>query len=41
MPKTPLEVIEEQFGKVPDPRKDRTKGHKLIDSNAIAIFVAV
>ena len=31
MPKKPLEAIEEHFSKVPDPRKDRTKDHKLID----------
>ncbi len=33
----PLEVIEEHFGKVNDPRKDRTKEHKLIDILVIAI----
>jgi len=29
--KKPLEAIEEHFGKVRDPRIDRTKDHKLID----------
>jgi predicted transposase YbfD/YdcC len=37
MPKKPLEAIEEYFGKVNDPRKERTKDHKLIDIIAIAI----
>ena len=37
MPKKPLEAIEEHFSKVTDPRKDRTKDHKLIDIIAIAI----
>jgi len=37
MPKKPIEAIEEHFGKVPDPRIDRTKEHKLIDIIAIAI----
>jgi predicted transposase YbfD/YdcC len=37
MPKKPLEAIEEHFGKVNDPRKERTKDHKLIDIIAIAI----
>lgn len=37
MPKKPLEAIEEYFSKVTDPRKDRTKEHKLIDLIAIAI----
>jgi len=37
MPKKPLEAIEEHFSKVIDPRKDRTKDHKLIDIIAIAI----
>ena len=31
MPKKPLEAIEDHFSKVTDPRKDRTKDHKLID----------
>jgi len=29
MSKKPLEVIEEHFSKVNDPRKDRTKHHQL------------
>ncbi len=33
MPKKPLEAIEEHFCKVSDPRKDRTKDHKLIDQD--------
>jgi len=37
MPKKPLEAIEEHFRKVPDPRVDRTKEHKLINIIAIAI----
>jgi predicted transposase YbfD/YdcC len=37
MSKKPLEAIEEHFSKVTDPRKDRTKDHKLIDIIAIAI----
>jgi predicted transposase YbfD/YdcC len=37
MPKKPLEALEEHFSKVTDPRKDRTKEHKLIDIIAIAI----
>lgn len=37
MPKKPLEAIEEYFSKVTDPRKDRTKEHKLIDLIAIAL----
>ncbi len=37
MPKKPLEAIEEHFSKVTDPRKDRTKDHKLIDIIVIAI----
>lgn len=37
MPKKPLEAIEEHFGKVKDPRKDRTREHKLIDIMTIAI----
>ena len=35
--KKPLEAVEEHFGKVHDPRMDRTKEHKLIDIIAIAI----
>jgi len=37
MPKKPLEAIEEHFGKVKDPRKDRTREHKLIDIITIAM----
>ena len=37
MSRKPLEAIEEHFSKVTDPRKDRTKDHKLIDIIAIAI----
>jgi predicted transposase YbfD/YdcC len=41
MPKKPLEAIEEHFSKVSDPRKDRTKEHKLIDIIAIAICAVI
>ena len=41
MPKKPLEAIEEHFSKVPDPRVDRTKDHKLIDIIAIAITAVI
>ena len=41
MPKKPLEAIEEHFSKVRDPRKDRTKEHKLIDIIAIAICAVI
>lgn len=41
MPKKPLEAIEEHFGKVSDPRVDRTKEHKLIDMIAIAICAVI
>jgi predicted transposase YbfD/YdcC len=41
MPKKPLEGIEEHFSKVRDPRKDRTKEHKLIDIIAIAICAVI
>ena len=41
MPKKPLEAIEEHFRKVPDPRKDRTKDHKLIDIIGIAICAVI
>jgi len=41
MPKKPLEAIEEHFSKVTDPRKDRTKDHKLIDIIAIAICAVI
>jgi len=35
--KEPLKAIEEHFGKVQDPRVERTKAHKLIDIIAIAV----
>jgi len=41
MAKKPMEAIEEHFGKVRDPRKDRTKDHKLIDIIAIAIWAII
>lgn len=41
MPKEPMEAIEEHFLKVTDPRKDRTKDHKLIDILAIAICAVI
>lgn len=41
MGKKPLEAIEEHFSKVSDPRKDRTKEHKLIDIIAIAICAVI
>ena len=41
MSKKPLEGIEEHFGKVHDPRKDRTKEHKLLDIIAIAICALI
>src|SRR5689334_5407057 len=41
MPKKPLAAIEEHFGKVSDPRVDRTKEHKLIDIIAIAICAVI
>jgi predicted transposase YbfD/YdcC len=41
MPKKPLEAIEEHFSQVTDPRKDRTKDHKLIDIIAIAICAVI
>ena len=41
MPQNPLESIEEHFGKVTDPRVDRTKEHKLIDIIAIAIYAVI
>lgn len=41
MPRKPLEVIEEHFGKITDPRMDRTKHHKLIDIIAIAICAVI
>jgi predicted transposase YbfD/YdcC len=41
MPKKPLEAMEEHFGKVSDPRVDRTKEHKLLDMIAIAICAVI
>jgi hypothetical protein len=41
MPKKPLEAIEEHFSKVTDPRKERTKDHKLIDIIVIAICAVI
>lgn len=41
MPKKPLEAIEEHFGKIIDPRKDRTRAHKLMDIIAIAICAVI
>lgn len=41
MPKKPLEAIEEHFGKVSDPRVERTREHKLIDIIAIAICAVI
>lgn len=41
MSKKPLEAIEEHFSKVTDPRKDRTKDHKLIDIIAIAVCAVI
>jgi len=41
MRQKPLEAIEEHFGQVNDPRRDRTKDHKLIDRIAIAICAVI
>jgi len=41
MPKKSLEAIEEHFRKVTDPRRDRTKDHKLIDIISIAICAVI
>jgi predicted transposase YbfD/YdcC len=41
MPKNPLKAIEEHFNKVTDPRKERTKDHKLIDIIAVAICAVI
>lgn len=41
MSKKPLEAIEVHFSKVTDPRKDRTKEHKLIDIIAISICAVI
>ena len=37
----PLEVIEEHFGQVKDPRKDRTKQHMMVDILVIAICAII
>lgn len=37
----PLEAIEGHFSKITDPRKDRTKDHKLIDIIVIAICAVI
>ena len=41
MPKKPLEAIDEHFRKVDDPRKERTKDHKLIDIIVISICAVI
>jgi predicted transposase YbfD/YdcC len=41
MPKKPLEALKEHFSKISDPRKDRTKEHKLIDIIVIAICALI
>jgi len=41
MLKKPLDVLEARFSKVSDPRKDRTKEHKLIDIIGIAICAVI
>ena len=41
MLKKPLEAMEEHFSKVSDPRKDRTKEHKLLDIIVIAICAVI
>ena len=41
MTKKPREVIEEHFSKVTDPRKDRTKEHKLTNIIVIAIRAVI
>ena len=41
MLKNPLEAIEKHFSKVSDPRKDRTKDHKLIDIIVIAVCAVI
>lgn len=41
MAKRPLEALEEHFGKVSDPRVERTKEHQLIDIIAIAICAVI
>lgn len=39
--KKPIEIIKEHFGKVTDPRIERSKAHKLIDIITIAICAVV
>jgi predicted transposase YbfD/YdcC len=41
MSETPLETIEEHFGRVQDPRIERSKEHKLIDILSIAICAVI
>jgi len=41
MPKKSLGAIEAHFSKVKDPRKDRTKEHKLVDNIVIAICAVI
>ena len=41
MSETPLETIEEHFGRVQDPRIERSKEHKLIDIISIAICAVI
>lgn len=41
MTKKPLEAIDEHFSKLTDPRKDRTKEHKLIDIIVVAICAVI
>jgi predicted transposase YbfD/YdcC len=41
MPKKPFEAIAEHFGKVKDPRVERTKEHKLMDMIVIAICAVI
>ena len=41
MSENPLEKIEEHFGRVHDPRIERSKEHKLIDIISIAIYAVI
>jgi len=41
MPKKPLEAIEDHFSKANDPRKERTKNHKLIDIIVTSICAVI
>jgi predicted transposase YbfD/YdcC len=41
MVQKPLDALEARFSKVSDPRKDRTKEHKLIDIIGIAICAVI